>query len=126
VYVHSGTGGGLQTYAQNGAAQNYASCGFSWVNISDIAGWMLLTLPIDATYCTGASWDPTQVMTLGIKISAGPTGPWASPTVVYLDSVVVNNGATDTLTRTFDADLEGFLKNQYQEVPGSEVAWLGP
>jgi hypothetical protein len=125
VMAYAGSGGGLQPYVQNGAAQTYASCGFGWTNLADATGWTDLTLTVNTTNCTGAGWDPTQVVAIGIKISAGAAGPWTNPTIVYVDSIVASGG-TATFSHTFDADLEGFAMNTYMPVAGSAVTWLGP
>jgi hypothetical protein len=125
LFVYTGVGGWLQPYVQDGAP-SYASCGFGVTTIPSVTGWADVTLSVNPTNCTNATFDATMVTAIGLKIAAGTQGPWSNPTVVYLDSIMVTNTDGTVLSRTFDAGLEGFSMNGYMAVAGSAVTWLGP
>ncbi|WP_437624863.1 hypothetical protein [Sorangium sp. So ce1151] len=94
VKAHAGTGGGVQTYVQNGGAQNWVGVPWAWTDLSSLGEWTELTIDVDAAAADAPTFDKTQVMRLGLKIDAGTAGPWANPTVVYIDSITVTRPAS--------------------------------
>ncbi|WP_437289482.1 hypothetical protein [Sorangium sp. So ce406] len=89
VKAHAATGGGVQTYVQNGGAQNWAGVPWAWTNLSDLGEWTELTINVDEAAAANATFDKAAVRRIGIKVDAGTEGPWANPTVVYIDSITV-------------------------------------
>ncbi|WP_433934490.1 hypothetical protein AB3662_07875 [Sorangium cellulosum] len=89
VKAHAATGGGVQTYVQNGGAQNWAGVPWAWTNFSDLGEWTELTIDVDEAAAANATFDKSAVRRIGIKVDAGTEGPWANPTVVYIDSITV-------------------------------------
>ncbi|XXY46761.1 hypothetical protein WME91_42840 [Sorangium sp. So ce269] len=94
VKAHAGTGGGVQTYVQNGSAQSWVGVPWAWTDLSSLGEWTELTIDVDAAAADAPTFDKTQVMRLGLKIDAGTAGPWANPTVVYIDSITVTRPAS--------------------------------
>ena len=113
----AGTGGGVQSYAQNNVAPNYPNVGYNnWHNLSQLTDWTEVALDIDAI-CTadpgrcdpaggggaaGASgaggappadttFDRSAVNEIGFNINAGDAagGPWTNPTIVLVDRVTL-------------------------------------
>ncbi|MGK3965952.1 hypothetical protein WMF38_17450 [Sorangium sp. So ce118] len=94
VKAQAGTGGGVQTYVQNGGAQSWVGVPWAWTDLSSLGEWTELTIDVDAAAVDAPTFDKTQVLRLGLKVDAGTAGPWANPTVVYIDSITVTRPAS--------------------------------
>ncbi|HTN83820.1 MAG TPA: hypothetical protein VL242_09050, partial [Sorangium sp.] len=94
VKAQAATGGGVQTYVQNGGAQNWAGVPWAWTDLSSLGDWTELTIDVDAAAADSTTFDKTQVRRIGIKVDAGTAGPWANPTVVYVDSIIVTRSSS--------------------------------
>ena len=117
----------LRAYAPgalNGTLRLYLSDeDFSWssdmrVALASIAqGWSDVTMT--AREASG-DFDPTGIYQLTIEIEAGGTGPWANPTVIYVDSVRTSNGAVHA---TYDVSQAGMVESSMLTVDGSSLTW---
>ncbi|WP_437591608.1 hypothetical protein [Sorangium sp. So ce1000] len=99
VKAQSATGGGVQTYVQNGSAQGWVGVPWAWTAFSTLKDWTELTIDVDKAAAAAAAADPNtkfdkaKVQRIGIKVGAGDTGPWANPTIVYVDSITVTKSS---------------------------------
>ncbi|WP_437969387.1 hypothetical protein WMF04_08845 [Sorangium sp. So ce260] len=89
VKTHSGTSGGLQPFVQNGADLFWANIGYTWNPVADLGEWTELTIDVDAAAAASPFFNRTVVSLLGLQVTAGDTGPWTNPTVIYVDSITV-------------------------------------
>ncbi|WP_437578907.1 hypothetical protein [Sorangium sp. So ce887] len=95
--AHAATGGGVQTFVQNGEARNddeqaWVGVPWAWTDFSSLGEWTELTIDVDAAAAAAAEdvkFNKTAVRRIGLKVDAGSAGPWANPTVVYVDSITV-------------------------------------
>ncbi|WP_437898488.1 hypothetical protein [Sorangium sp. So ce124] len=98
VKAHAATGGGLQVFVQNGDDQTWAGVPWAWTSFSDLKEWTDLTIDVDASDAAdataGGKFDSTKVRRIGVKVDAGAEGPWANPTIVYIDSITVTRSAS--------------------------------
>ena len=84
------------------------------------------------TTTTDMDFDTTIVARVGFQLAAGAgSGPWADPTIVYVDSITVTGGPDTAEPWTFDAsgDEAVLVIDPYSypgAPPGTEVTWLGP
>jgi hypothetical protein len=108
--VQSGTGGGLQVTAQNGATapDGGTAYGFAnnWTDISQIekcsTGGMTV-IEFDLSTAPLNTLDPAAAEKISLTINAGDTGPWTDPTVVYVQSVDVVGTSTGDLSFSFSS-----------------------
>ncbi|WP_438027793.1 hypothetical protein [Sorangium sp. So ce233] len=89
IKAQAATGGGVQTFVQNGGAQSWVGVPWAWTNLSDLSEWTELTIDVDAAAAADATFNKAAVQRIGLKVDAGTAGPWANPTVVYVDSITV-------------------------------------
>ncbi|WP_437691029.1 hypothetical protein [Sorangium sp. So ce176] len=94
IKAHAATGGGVQTFVQNGGAQNWVGVPWAWTNFTDLGEWTELTIDVDAAAAADAAFEKTAVQRIGLKVDAGTAGPWANPTVVYVDSITVRRSSS--------------------------------
>ncbi|WP_437318918.1 hypothetical protein [Sorangium sp. So ce385] len=99
VKAHTGTNGGVQPFVQNGAELFWANVGYTWNPVAGLGEWADLTIDVDALAPASPFFDRTQVKLLGLQITAGNTGPWANPTVIYVDSITVTKGGSTMAAR---------------------------
>ncbi len=131
IYVaKGGPNGGFQYGLQNGQSLNWAGI-YPWYNLGTAVGtWQDLTIdlkqfaPPDVgaggeggapnTPATGP--DSSHVAILNLWIESGDNaGPWANPTVVYVDSVKSSGG---TISSEFTSDVSA-LNAQGSNLAGS-------
>ncbi|WP_437533891.1 hypothetical protein WME79_07570 [Sorangium sp. So ce726] len=94
VKAQTATGGGLQVFVQNGNAQSWAGVPWAWTSFSDLKDWTDLTIDVDASAAASTTFNKAQVKRIGVKVDAGAEGPWANPTIVYIDSITVTRSAS--------------------------------
>ncbi|MDC0682883.1 hypothetical protein [Sorangium atrum] len=99
VRSHAGTNGGVQPFVQNGADLFYANIGYSWNPIAGLADWHEITVDVDALSSSRPNFHRTQVKLIGLQITAGGTGPWTNPTVIYVDSITVTKPGSSSAAR---------------------------
>ncbi|WP_437550567.1 hypothetical protein WME97_07215 [Sorangium sp. So ce367] len=99
VKTHAGTSGGVQPFVQNGADRSYANIGYSWNPIAGLADWQEITIDVDALAGSKPSFERKAVKLIGLQLTAGGTGPWTNPTVVYVDSITVTKPGTPSAAR---------------------------
>ncbi|KYG05506.1 hypothetical protein BE21_40215, partial [Sorangium cellulosum] len=89
VKTYAGTGGGVQTFVQNGGAQAWIGLPWAWTDLSSLQEWTELTIDVDAAAAADETmtFDKTEVRRIGLRVDAGITGPWANPSVVYVDFI---------------------------------------
>ena len=80
------------------------------------AKWTDLSIPI-----TGAgNFGANVVKQINLDVKAG-AGPWATPTIIYIDSVRTSNQAVND---AFDSTTLDLLKSKVVAVPGSALDWV--
>ncbi|WP_437572295.1 hypothetical protein [Sorangium sp. So ce542] len=99
VKAHAGTHGGLQPFVQNGGELFWANVGYTWNPVAGLGEWTDLTIDVDALAPASPAFNRTQVKLIGLQVTAGNTGPWANPTVIYVDSITVTKGGSTSAAR---------------------------
>jgi hypothetical protein len=116
MYAPGATGGDVAVYETDQTSQNGPG---QVVSLSVLAtGWTDIVLPPATSAMT---FDPTMVKQVTFEIQANGNGPWANPTVVYVDSVRASNVAIDD---TFDSDIGTMVTSTLLTVPGSNMSWV--
>ncbi|WP_437691023.1 hypothetical protein [Sorangium sp. So ce176] len=94
VRAHTGTSGGVQPFVQNGADLFWANIGYTWNPVADLGEWTEFKIDVDTAAAASPFFNRTVVEVIGLNIAAGDTGPWANPTVIYVDSITVTRPAS--------------------------------
>ncbi|MGK3990977.1 hypothetical protein WME99_48470 [Sorangium sp. So ce136] len=89
VKAHTGTSGGVQPFVQNGDELFYANIGYTWNPIAELGEWTEFKIDVDAAAAASPGFNRTLVEVIGLQVTAGDTGPWTNPTVIYVDSITV-------------------------------------
>ena len=123
--------GGVQAWAQDGEADNWAATSYGWYNFTDLTDWTDIVVNIDEETAASDSFNPAVVEAIIIQLAAGAnndegTMELANPTVVYLDSItVVDASGTDVVGPwTFDTNTDGLSVGTYNPVDGSTITHL--
>lgn len=108
--VQSGTGGGLQVTAQDGATVPDGGTAYgstnSWTNISQIekcSTGLMGVVQLDLSTAPIGSLDPTLVEKISLTINAGDAGPWTSPTTVYVESITLVGSSKGDIRYDFNS-----------------------
>ena len=118
--VFAGSAGSLGVFARN--AQNQGSTilrQLSTVTRCD-AGFSDLD-----NFDFFSTTDYSQTRLIGLLLAADAFGGSTSPTVIYVDSITVSNGATGPYTFTASASPLAIATDP-APVPGSALDWVGP
>ncbi|XXX79410.1 hypothetical protein WMF30_11600 [Sorangium sp. So ce134] len=94
VKAHTGTSGGVQPFVQNGGELFWANIGYTWNPVAGLEEWADLTIDVDAAAAASPFFNRTLVKLIGIQVTAGDTGPWTNPTVIYVDSITVTKAGS--------------------------------
>jgi hypothetical protein len=81
------------------------------------SGWVTVSIPVGPA---AGEWDPTFVRQVTLDVSSGTTGPWANPTVIYVDRVWSDNGL---LNDRFPDAFTPMVISSFTTVTGSTLAW---
>ncbi len=115
VYAPGATNGYMNTYLVDTSFHQGPLGTTQFTTLS--AGWTdVVVRPGAAT----ASFDPTHVYEVTIEFYTKGSGPWANPTVIYLDGVRSSNLAVND---TFDATTGNMVSSSLMSVSGSSYAW---
>ncbi|WP_437523548.1 hypothetical protein WME79_34310 [Sorangium sp. So ce726] len=93
VKTQAGSNGGVQAFVQNGPELVYAPIGYAWNPIADLDEWTDIVIDVEALAPGNPNFNRTTAKMLGLMINAANTGPWANPTVIYVDSITVTKPA---------------------------------
>lgn len=116
VYAPGATGGTLAVYSQD---KDYTSGGWESFSLATLsAGWSDIKLKVGNA---SGSFDPTSINQITLEVTSGSIGPWANPTVIYVDSIRSTNGV---LNDTFDATKSGFVSSSMQVIEGATLDWV--
>ena len=80
-------------------------------------GWTDLTISIGGA---DTSFDATSVAQVNFEVTATGSGPWAEPTLIYVDGIRTANGAVHD---TFDASYGSWVTSTLLVVSGSSFSW---
>lgn len=117
LHAPGATGGQINIYLSD---NDFTVSSGIQVSLADLAsGWKDVTLVVGGS--VGGSFDPSEVKQVNIEVTGGNSGPWATPTILYLDSVRTSNQA---IMHTFDSSVGDFVQSSLQNVPGSTYTWL--
>lgn len=131
----SATGGRIWAYVQHGGTPDYNLIYGGSRNFDQLGSdWTTVTWDVGATV-PGFTFDKTAIARVGIEIVASGTGPWTSPTVVYLDSLSVtgpnvgpwpfDDGSTVSSASSAPAGVFWMSTNDPDElVVGSLLGWV--
>jgi hypothetical protein len=116
LYAPGATGGTVLFYMSDSAYT--AGTGVQVPLNSFSAGWVDVKL---LGGHVGGSWDPSAITQVNIQITASGTPPFASPTLMYVDSVWSSNGL---INETFDTSAGRFAKSSRTFLEGSQFTWF--
>lgn len=116
VYAPGATAGVLAVYMVDA---DYSASPYHNVELSTLSsGWTDVNIPIGGVV---GVYDPSSIYQITIEITSGGSGPWATPTVVYFDSIRSSNGAWN---ETFDANVQHMVISERQFVDGGTLTWV--
>jgi len=81
-------------------------------------GWTDITVNIGGV---SGAFNPAAMYQLTYDVSATGTGPWANPTVVYVDSIRTTNGMVND---HFDASAGSTVASSLSVVTGATFTWV--
>ncbi|MGC4069472.1 MAG: hypothetical protein QM784_33430 [Polyangiaceae bacterium] len=117
LYAPDATGGDLKLYVGD---EDFTGGGGSFVALNTLATkWTDVVVPIGGA---AGAFDPVAISQLNIEVTAGTTGPWKNPTVIYVDRIWSSNGLVND---TFDTTKGGFVSSSLMVVAGSTLTWMG-
>ena len=117
LYAPGATGGQINIYLSDA---DFTGSSGVLVPLADLANaWKDVTLVVGGS--AGGFFDPTEVKQVNLEIQGSGSGPFASPTIVYLDGVRTSNNA---VAHTFDTSVGDFVQSMSQMVSGSTLAWM--
>jgi hypothetical protein len=115
LYAPGATAGTLVIYL--GDANFTAGTGVT-VPFSDInKGYTDVSFDVGGV---SGNFNPAQINQVNMEVSSGNAGPWANPTIVYVDSIFTANLAVND---TFDSSMAGMVRSSNQTISGSTLAW---
>jgi hypothetical protein len=116
LYAPGATGGQLNLYVSDA---DYTAGGGAFVALSSLsAKWTDVVLPIGGV---SGTFDPQAIVQVNLEVRAGATGPWANPTVVYVDRIWSSNALVND---TFDTTKGGFAASTQLVIAGSTLTWM--
>jgi hypothetical protein len=120
--------GGVQLHASTGAGYVYGAGTFT----TPLTQGQWIDLTLDLSKVTTASWDPSQVVQIGIQFSTGtgPTGgTFAGPVdaVFQIDTITDGEGTVTPvgLAYTFNNGTQGFSLNNYADTSATNLGAAG-
>jgi hypothetical protein len=121
LYVKAGSGGTIFNYVQDSASYHFLGVATAQrKTLSSFSGWTNVTWNVGAEDPGSTNIVKTSIKNIGIEISAQPSSPWTSPTVVYIDSITVTSPA---LSFTFDGSSSVYPTPSTTNVAG-QALWL--
>ncbi len=115
VYAPGATAGTLVVYISDVDFTQLMQHNFKLAQLS--TGWTDIDVP--AGTLTGA-YDPSSVYQITLEFRADDSGPWANPTIMYLDGIWSSNGAFND---TFSASLSNMIGSTMAIIQGSTMTW---
>jgi hypothetical protein len=116
VYAPGATGGTLIVYMSD--APDYTPSPLHMYPLIPIsAGWTDVVVPVDPAL---GDYNPSSVAQVTFEIRSDDAGPWANPTLLYVDAIWSSNGA---INDTFDSTFGGIIPSSYEKVEGSTYTW---
>lgn len=116
MYAPHATGGYISLYASDGdyTAGSVLNVPFSslterWIDINLNVGKVL------------GAFDPSTVNQLNFDIYTEGTGPWANPTLIYVESLWSSDGS---VKEDFNDTIGQFIPSTRMTVDGSTLTWL--
>jgi hypothetical protein len=144
----AGKAGGLQIFAKNGSAQNYAYVASSWNEVNTLTStWTDLSMEVASGTAGEDPFDATMVTIIALQLGAGD--PWytdetetmedptalVNPTVIQIDEISITGTGTYPGPYPFTTSLspltanvtaEGLAATPPYAVEGSTAVWVGP
>jgi hypothetical protein len=124
VCALSAIGGEFELIAADTANNLAISSAIALSSLSSCAaGFSIVNLPLSSPPFTQGMFNAAAVDLIAVLVGSIDAGPFASPTVVQIDSITVSNNAADSFT--FDASTEPLIFDPMSQ-PGSSLTWIGP
>jgi hypothetical protein len=121
LYVQAGVGGTVFNYVQDSQPRFFGVATAMRPALSSISGWQTLTFNVGALADTASpAIVKSDIRRIGIEINAGPSTAWSNPTILYVDSITVQQPA---LSFTFDTMSTITATPSASDVSG-QVLWL--
>lgn len=115
VYAPGATAGTLVVYISDSDFTLLVQYSFKLTQLS--TGWTDIDVP--AGTLTGA-YDPSSVYQITMEFRADDSGPWANPTIMYLDGLWSSNGAVQD---AFSTSVGNMIGSSLAVVQGSTMTW---
>jgi hypothetical protein len=116
LYAPTATNGYILLYVSDGSSSSAGAAvtvPFSSLNEK----WTDVTLTLGKA--TG-DFDPAIVTQVNFDIATDDTGPWANPTLIYVDSIWSSDGSVND---TFNASIGQFIPSTLENIPGRTLTW---
>jgi hypothetical protein len=115
VYAPGATGGMLQLYVTD---TKFSFGPFLTTPLTAMSqGWMDVKVPIAPAV---GSYDPTKLYQITIEVTASDVGPWANPTVIYIDKIWSSNLLVND---TFDSASTPMVSSSLLKLPNATLTW---
>lgn len=115
VYAPGATGGRFMVYLQDGDWLPGPGVTRSLSALSD--GWTDIEFPVTSS----ADFDASRVIQVTMELVAGDAGPWANPTLLYVDGI---RSLSSEFNDTFDTSLDNMVSSSAKVVQGSTMTWM--
>jgi hypothetical protein len=116
MYAPGATGGTARLYLGD---TDYTFSVTTSVPLNTLAAkWVDVTINVGPVV---GNFDPSALMQLNFDVVSDGAGPWANPTVIYVDGIWSSDG---TVKDFFDATFDPMVKSTQTVVAGSTLTWL--
>ncbi len=116
MYAPNATSGSLSAHISDVPGNSGPNTSVPFTTLS--AGWTDVVVQVGQP---NGSYDPSRPHQVTIEFYASGTGPWANPTVVYLDGVWSGNLVVND---TFDSTQGNMVASTLLTVSGSSFGWV--
>jgi hypothetical protein len=98
VLCKAGSGGQLRGYVQHGGSPDFDFQVIGVTELADLGAWTSVSYELS----TVTGFDKTVVRRVGLEVIGAGSSTWLNPTIVYLDSIDIENTVLDPSSFNFD------------------------
>jgi hypothetical protein len=98
VLCKAGSGGQLRGYVQHGGSPDFDFQVVGVTELADLGDWTSVSYELS----TVTGFDKTVVRRVGLEVIGAGSSTWLNPTIVYLDSIDIENTVLDPSSFNFD------------------------
>jgi hypothetical protein len=121
IYVEDGEGGRIFPYAQDADYNFLGPATADRALLAEQQGWETITWNVAAEPAGTSGIDKSNITRIGIEIQAAGSTSWSNPTIVYVDSISVDDPA---LSFGFGMSSSVSTATNQTTDPNSQVLWL--